>query len=239
MPPRIEGQLGDALVEGLEDGCVGMDRAGVVRIFNPKAEALLGVRAREVVGRKIWDALPLSDFTRAFIAQIKQSSPAPLEQAMVFPGERLVLVRLQAVRTDQGRNLGAVAVLRDMAGVQKLEKGLDQVLQDVTSQLIVPLTSIKGFVETLLEGPYQNAEITRRFLHVINEETNRLVRVVMSLREAAAPPAPQVRVRPTSLEPLLRSAVEMFRGLAEQKNLRLTLEIPPDLPLVEVDGERL
>ncbi|MCL6646675.1 MAG: hypothetical protein K6U88_17260, partial [Dehalococcoidia bacterium] len=38
-------------MEGLEDGCVGMDRAGVVRIFNPRAEALLGVRAREVVGR--------------------------------------------------------------------------------------------------------------------------------------------------------------------------------------------
>lgn len=240
MPPRIEGQLSDALVEGLGDPCLGIDRSGEIRIFNAQAGRLFGLRPRDVIGKSIYEALPLSEFTRALIAQIKASEPTPMEQVMVFPGDRLFAVQLSPVRTDRGRNLGAIAVLRDMAGVQKIEKGLDQFLVDVTRRISVPLTSIKGFVETLLEGPYQDPEITRRFLQIINEEANRLVRLVMSLEESSHAGEPHaLNVGTVRMERVLQAAAEMFRDVAAGKNVELVVQEDAAVPEFQGDAEQL
>lgn len=159
---------------------------------------------------------------------------------MVFPGDRVYAVHLEPVRTDRGRNLGAIAILRDMAGVQQIEQSLDQVLADVTRRISVPLTSIKGFVETLLEGPWQDPEITRRFLQIINEETNRLVRLVMSLEESAhAGEERPLRRERARLEPLVEAAAAMFAEVAGQKNVEIEVDLEPDLPWVEIDADRL
>lgn len=240
MPPRIEGQLSDALVEGLGDPCLGIDRSGEIRIFNAQAGRLFGLRPRDIIGKSIYEALPLSEFTRAFIAQIKASEPSPVEQVMVFPGDRLFAVQLSPVRTDRGRNLGAIAILKDMAGVQKIEKGLDQFLVDVTRRISVPLTSIKGFVETLLEGPYQDPDITRRFLQIINEEANRLVRLVMSLEESSHPgETPALALGTVHIDGVIQGAADMFREVAAGKNVELVVHGEPDLPLLQGDAEQL
>ncbi len=236
MPPRIEGQLADALIENLSDPCLGIDRSGDLRVFNRLAGRLFGLKPKEAIGRSVLEVLPLDDFTRAFIALVKSSDPVPSEQVMVFPGNRLFAVQMAPVRTSRGRNLGAIAVLRDMAGVQKIERGLDQIIEDMTRRISVPLTSIKGFVETLLEGSYRDLEITHRFLQIINEETNRLVRLVMSLEESAhAGEAPTIFRTRGRLEPIVQAALEMFRPVAVNKGVDLQVELGEDLPWLSLD----
>ncbi len=236
MPPRIEGQLSDALIENLSDPCLGIDRSGEIRVFNRLAGTLFGLKPKEAIGRNILEVLPLDDFARAFISLVKSSDPVPSEQVMVFPGNRLFAVQMAPVRTSRGRNLGAIAVLRDMAGVQKIERGLDQIIEDMTRRISVPLTSIKGFVETLLEGSYRDREITHRFLQIINEETNRLVRLVMSLEESAhAGGTPAVLRTRGRLEPVVEAALAMFRPVAANKGVELQLELGEGLPWLSLD----
>jgi two-component system phosphate regulon sensor histidine kinase PhoR len=240
LPPRIEGQLADALIENLSDPCLGIDRSGDLRLFNRLAGRLFGLKPKEVIGRNVLEALPLNDFTRAFIGLVKSSDPVPSEQVMVFPENRLFAVQMTPVRTSRGRNLGAIAVLRDMAGVQKIERGLDQIIEDMIQRISVPLTSIKGFVETLLEGSYRDQEITHRFLQIINEETNRLVRLVMSLEETAhSGEAPTVFRSRGRLEPIVEAALEMFRPAAANKGVDLQIEQGEDLPWVSLDFDLL
>jgi len=236
LPPRIEGQLSDALIENLSDPCLGIDRSGDIRVFNRLAGRLFGVKPKEAIGKSVLEVLPLDDFTRAFISLVKSSDPVPSEQVMVFSGNRLFAVQMAPVRTSRGRNLGAIAVLRDMAGVQKIERGLDQIIEDMTRRISVPLTSIKGFVETLLEGSYRDREITHRFLQIINEETNRLVRLVMSLEESAhAGEAPTIFRTRGRLEPTVEAALEMFRPVAANKGVDLQIDLSEDLPWLSLD----
>ncbi len=240
MPPRIEGQLSDALIETLSDPCLGIDRSGEIRVFNRQAGELFGLRPRDALGKSIFETLPLTDFTRALISMIKASEPAASEQVMVFPGDRLFAVQIAPVRTDRGRNLGAIAILRDMAGVQKIERGLDQIIEDMTRRISVPLTSIKGFVETLLEGNYHDRDITHRFLQIINEETNRLVRLVMSLEQSAhAGEAASLSRQRGRLEPVVEAAVEMFRPVAASKKVELLVDLADDLPWLDLDADLL
>ncbi len=240
MPPRIEGQLSDALIETLADPCLGIDRSGEIRVFNRQAGELFGLHPRDALGRGLLETLPLTDFTRAFISLIKVSEPVASEQVMVFPGDRLYAVQMAPVRTDRGRNLGAIAILRDMAGVQKIERGLDQIIEDMTRRISVPLTSIKGFVETLLEGNFLDRDITHRFLQIINEETNRLVRLVMSLEQSAhAGEAATLSRRRGRLEPVVEAAVEMFRPVAAGKKVELQVVAADDLPWLDLDPDLL
>jgi len=237
LPPRIEGQLSDALIENLSDPCLGIDRSGDIRVFNRLAGRLFGVKPKEAIGKSVLEVLPLDDFTRAFdLPGQVQRSGSPANRSWSSPAIGSFAVQMAPVRTSRGRNLGAIAVLRDMAGVQKIERGLDQIIEDMTRRISVPLTSIKGFVETLLEGSYRDREITHRFLQIINEETNRLVRLVMSLEESAhAGEAPTIFRTRGRLEPTVEAALEMFRPVAANKGVDLQIDLSEDLPWLSLD----
>ncbi|MBI3925952.1 MAG: PAS domain-containing sensor histidine kinase [Armatimonadetes bacterium] len=235
MARRVRGQLLEALLDGLQDACLGVDRSGRIKFINPAACRLLEIRG-DVLEEKFWDVFPINDFTRSLSGIVNDYDPSPTEQVVVFPDDRVYLAALIPV-FNEGRNQGVVALLRDMAAVQKIEKGIDQFLADINRQLKLPLTAIKGYVETLLEGAYTNEAITRRFLQVINEETNRLTRLAVSLEEAAGAAGPAPAPEPTDLVPLVRASVEMFSSIAAEKNLQLKAELPDRLPPVMVERE--
>lgn len=198
---------------------------------------MLGVKADDVLEKELWEVLPINDFTRSLSQAVKASEPEESEQVVVFPPDRVYVAQMIPVESPDGRNSGVVAYLRDMTAVQKIERGLDQFLTDVNAQLKLPLTAIKGYVETLLEGAYQNQEVTKRFLQVINEETNRLTRLVVSLEEAATGPGSEPQKAPTDLLVIIREVAGMFNQVAAEKNLALQLALPTSLPSLSVAGE--
>lgn len=191
------------------------------------------------VDQSIWDVLPVSDFLKLLGQTVKSSVDKAVEQVVVIPPQSLYLAHLSPVHNEENRLQGWVAYLRDMTPVQQIEKGLDEFLRDVNQQLRTPLTAIKGYVETLLEGAYQSPEVTKRFLQVINEETNRLTRIVLSLEEAASPPQAPAHPSPSDLVPLLRRAATMFEAVAREKNLSLVCDLPDRLPPVEVREDEI
>lgn len=240
MARRVRGQLLDALLESLPDACLGVDRSGRVRFVNHKALKLLAPDPQaEWVDQSIWDVLPTSDFLKLLGQTVKSSVDTAIEQVVLIPPQSLCLCQLSPVHNEENRLQGWVAYLRDMTPVQQIERGLDDLLRDVNQQLRTPITAIKGYVETLLEGAYQSPEVTRRFLQVINEETNRVTRLVLSLEEAANPNAKPADPVQLDLLPMLRRAATMFEGVAREKNLSLCCDFPERLPAVEVREDEI
>ncbi|MGM9999360.1 MAG: ATP-binding protein [Candidatus Bruticola sp.] len=239
MPPRVEGQLSEALIQESEDGILGIDRTGCVRIFNGAAGRIFGVKPCEAVGLNVWDVLPKCEFSKALLSQIKESDPEPLQRLMLFPNERMFSVKMMAVRSARGRNLGAYASLHDVSGMQKIERGLDDVFTSLTREISIPLTTIKGFVETLLDGAYLDTQITRKFLQIINGEANNLVRLVMSLDSVTK----DREIKPTMsrfrLEELVQECISAFEPIAAGKNISLICHIANDLPWITADPRLL
>jgi len=237
---RVRGQLLDALLESLPDACLGVDRSGRIRFVNQRALTLLSSSAQaDWVEQSVWDVLPVSDFLKLLGQTVKSSVDTPLEQVVVIPPQSLCLCQLAPVHNEENRLQGWVAYLRDMTPVQQIEKGLDDFLRDVNTQLRTPLTAIKGYVETLLEGAYQSPEVTRRFLQVINEESNRMARIILSLEEAANPAGVPPQAVSQDILPMLRRAATMFEGVAREKNLSLLCDLPERLPAVEVREDEI
>lgn len=235
MARRVRGQLLDALLESVPEACLGVDRSGRVRFVNQRALDLLGgTSSTDWVDQPIWELIEVSDFLKLLVQTVKSSHDQPQEQVVVLPPQSLYLAQISPVHNEENRLQGWVAYLRDMTPVQQIEKGIDDVLRDIHQQLRTPLTTIKGYVETLLEGAYQSPEVTRRFLQVINEESNRLARLIVSLEQATNPTPPVAAREAADLVPVLRRAAVMFEGIAREKNLLLECELPERLPAVEV-----
>lgn len=213
---------------------MGVDRSGRVRFLNASMRALFSVEG-EVESVPFYDVFPVNDFTRSLSNFVKDSNPTPIEQVLVLDADQVFLCQIWPVMSEDNRFQGVVASLKNMAAVQKLERGIDQALADLNRELRLPLTTIKGYVETLLEGAYQSDEVTRKFLQIINEETNRLARLVMSLEEASGAGQTPAAAEPTELIPILQQVAQMFESVAAQKNLSLQLKIEGEIPSLELE----
>ena len=76
------------------------------------------------------------------------------------------------------KTVGAIAMIEDITEIRRLEQVRNDFTANVSHELKTPLTSIRGFVETLLDGAIEKPDMARKFLNIIMMETNRLSRLV-------------------------------------------------------------
>jgi two-component system phosphate regulon sensor histidine kinase PhoR len=234
MPKKTVGILSEYLVDAFDEACVGIDKEGRIHFLNRTAAALFNVEPARVIGAKIWDALEMSDFTRAFARMVKSNETDVREHLVVMPDQRALQAQFYPVRGTEGRLTGAVAVLRDVSTIKRIEKDVSTLVHRIAEELKVPLTSIKGYVETLLEGAYTEPVILRKFLQIINDETNRMARLLVGLMDAG-----ETRRNPAdapmgavSILACVQEVASSLSTLVNQKSLVLELDIPDTLPPV-------
>ncbi len=95
--------------------------------------------------------------------------------------EGVLQARGAALHDARGRSIGAVVVLNDVTDFRRLEHIRRDFVANVSHELKTPITSIKGFVETLLDGAIHNAEDAERFLQIIAKQADRLDTIIEDL----------------------------------------------------------
>lgn len=242
MARRPTSKLMNSIMQKMTNAALGIDREGTVIIFNDEAEKLFGSNKEAVIGKKIWDVMEITDFTRTLISMIKDSEPSPMEQIIPFPDNRIFLVKVHPVKNTDGRIIGAAAILEDLTSIHKMEKTINDFVAVVSHELKTPLTSIKGFVETLLEGAVNNPEVTKRFLQVINEETNRMTRLVINLLDltkAMRENGNEEENAPINSAKLIKHVAGLFKHIAEEKGVDLIISVPDVLSSIQVNEDKM
>ncbi|MBI2267036.1 MAG: PAS domain-containing protein [Armatimonadetes bacterium] len=239
MAKRALGTLMEDVLDHISDAALAIDKEGKLLFINQAAETQLGLLRARGIGKPIWELLPGAELVRLLTGVLKETRDAPKEQILLFPDQRIFIAELRAVRNPEKRVVGAIAVLRDLTEFKRLEEALHQFVGNVSHELRVPLTAIKGFVETLMEGAYRDSEVCRHFLQIINDETNRLVRLIVNLLDATRADARmrELRRSPVNISETVRSSLNMLEPFASRKNLTLFVDIPSDLPLVNADRD--
>jgi two-component system phosphate regulon sensor histidine kinase PhoR len=135
---------------------------------------------------------------------------------------------------------GAVAVLRDVTELRQTERLRRELTANVSHELRTPLTSIKGFSETLLDGAMRDEATSRRFLGIINSETDRLVKLVDDLLDLSLLESKRValELQPVDVGMLVSHTVDKLKPLAQTQRLSLHQTAPPGI-VVTADADRL
>lgn len=149
----------------------------------------------------------------------------------------------QRVPAEGPREVQALArAFNDMAEqVAATQQAQRDFLANISHDLRTPLTSIQGFSQAIAEGVASDSEAARRAAQIIHDETARLHRMVESLLDLARLEAGHLELRrhPLALGDLLRGVGESLSVKAREHQLDLQLAIPPDLPRLMGDGDRL
>ena len=130
---------------------------------------------------------------------------------------------------------------RDITALRRLEQVRKDFVANVSHELRTPLTSIKGYVEALLDGAKDNPGEATRFLQIILKQSDRLNLILEDLLQLSQIESGLVRFKrePVQLGALVERTLPLIKPMADKKRQSLAVAVPPDLPPVSGDEDRL
>ena len=171
----------DSVLSHMSDGVLATDRRGNITIVNNMALQLLGVdHEDDLIGKSIIDALDIRhDYT---VRELINSNQKETIIDMSAGGNNLILnAYFSPIQRESGFISGLVCVLHDVTSQQKEERERKQFVSNVSHELRTPLTSVHSYVEALSDGAWKDKDIAPQFLTVIQNETNRMIRMINDL----------------------------------------------------------
>ncbi len=145
----------------------------------------------------------------------------------------------------QASNQNLAIANRDLEQANRKRSEIDQVKSDfiaiVSHELRTPLTSIKAFTELILIKPKMPAEKRNRLLTIINNETDRLSRLINDILDLTKIESGKLswHITKVSLEEIIQTSVTGIQSLADNKSLVMTTSVTRPLPLIFGDRDRL
>jgi len=193
------------------------------------------------VNRSLWLAVLIAGLTALLLALVFAHTILKPIRALKAAASRMEQGDLNQRASIKTRGeIGALAhAFNTMAdSLSRSEQLRRNLVSDVAHELRNPLMNIRGYLELLQD---QVLEPTPETLASLYEETSLLNRLVADLQDLSLAEAGQLRLarQPISLEEVTSQAVQIVQPHLARKNLALRVYIPPDLPCVEADQERV
>lgn len=219
-----------AVLSSMIEGVLAVNTAGNVMSVNSAAMAMLGVHADQSMGRTVEEVVrntELQQFVRRAL-----NSQEPVEAQIVLhespQQERYLQAHGTPLLGDAGVTIGVLVVLNDVSRIRRLEEVRRDFVANVSHELKTPVTSIKGFIETLLEGAMEKPEDRRRFLEIIARQANRLDSIIDDLlmlsRVEQQSETDQVALSLSPIKPILASAAGLCEIRAAEKKIHLMID---------------
>ena len=215
-----------AILSSMSEGVVATDITGRISLINPMAAELFDLNLGEGVGEFPYKVFPDSELGDVFHQVYVKGFPVEREIKWSHP-ERVLNLRLAPIRDEVEEIRGVVAVIGDVTKLRRLETMRKDFVANVSHELKTPLTSIKGFVETLLDGDLEDKKTTRKFMTIIFQEAERLNNLIHDLLDMSKLESGQTELRKkrVDLEPLVDSVILSVFNQMDEKNLELEKDI--------------
>lgn len=240
----------DAIFQHSAEGILTVDDALRIIDFNPAMERLTGWRESEVLGRFYYDVLRPKD---------RQGNEVGLQGSPIlqaFAGKPIVnremvltardghcfdvCVTASCVRSALGEPVSGILNVRDITREREQEEQRSTFISVISHELQTPIAIIKGYASTLARpDAVLNPEALHSRLLAVEEEADRLNKLVGNLLYASRIQAGglQMEIAPLDLRPLIEGVTHRLQ--VKSPDISVTLNLPPNLPTVMADRDRI
>lgn len=232
----------------LPDGLVVADENGRVICCNTAAERIAAVRAEDVLGLPLEQALPLEDLESRRWWQltdpygglaIRTRQP---ERNLLLPGGREVLVTARYVRTEPTGPVHRVVVtLRDTEARRRTERSHAELIATVAHELRSPLTSVKGFTATLLAKWARFTDDQKRLmLETVDADADRVTRLIAELLDISRIDSGRLELRrqPVDIGAAVGRHIQAYVAAGQPAD-RFLLRLEQPLPGLWADPDKV
>jgi two-component system phosphate regulon sensor histidine kinase PhoR len=216
-----------AIFNSMIEGVMVIDKAGHIVSINPTVEKIFDVLKSDVEGKVFLEAIRNNDISEVINAILKVGKPISKEISLIYPIRRIFEVNATPI-FDNDAIGGCLVVIHDITEIRRLETVRQDFVANVSHELKTPLTSIKGFVETLLEGALDDKENNRNFLKIIQDHTGRLHKLVDDLLSLSHLESKEIMLEKKSFN--LRQQLEEVISAFKSQLKKMKIEIENKLP---------
>jgi two-component system, OmpR family, phosphate regulon sensor histidine kinase PhoR len=234
-----ERNLSSAILGSMVEGVAVVNGAERLVFANPGFKEILGLDRPPQSGGALVEIVRQTELIEA-VRQILKGEPRV--EAEIVTGtlrQHFFAATVAAVRA--GDTSGAVIVLHDITDLRKLERVRRDFVANVSHEFKTPLTAIQGFAETLLAGAIDDSQNRGRFLEIILEHARRLARLTDDLLKLSKMDADrlELEMHNVSVTQLIESCLETAQRRAAEKDIRISVNVPENLPEIVGDRRRL
>lgn len=232
----------EAVLGSMEEGVLAIDNEGTVLNLNEACGKLLGSDPEKLKGRIVHEVIRKSDFLQFVESSLSSPSSVEGDIRICDTEDRWFDARGTALYDAQRRKIGVLIVFHDVTRLRRLEKVRSDFVANVSHELKTPITSIKGFVETLLDGAVRDEENAVRFLRIVSRQVNRLEAIVEDLLTLSwlekGSEEHGTRLESGPVRDVLQAATELCEKKAADKDISIQLECDKTLA-VEMNAPML
>ena len=224
---------------GMIEGVIAVDRRERVLFANAAAGRLFDFRPALVEGRRLLEVVRNHTLEQAVSAALATGQPQRLETTQ--DGGDKMSVAIQATPLPGEPSPGVVIVMHETTELRRLESLRRDFVANVSHELKTPLSSIKAYAETLLDGALDDRQASITFVERIMEQADRLHHLILDMLSLARIESAQqvFEIVPVSIQETVDECVANQRPAAEAKRIELTAEPQQPGCLVRADKEGL
>jgi two-component system phosphate regulon sensor histidine kinase PhoR len=223
----------EAVLSSMTEGVLAVDSNGHILSINKTIADILHLNQEDVKGHNVEEIIRNADIQQFIKDAINSTQPMRTDIVLNVEGDRFFQLNGTGITDENGSRSGAVIVLNDVTEIRRLENIRKDFVANVSHELKTPITSIKGFVETLLDGSVRDPQQLNHFLEVIAKHAERLNAIIDDLLSLSSIEEDQsgkkLALKKERIKPPLAAAIELSDIKARQKQITINLSCPESL----------
>jgi two-component system phosphate regulon sensor histidine kinase PhoR len=234
-----EKQKMEAILRNMSDGLILTDTKGRIILSNSAIMNLFGIESN-IEGRTVMETLRKAELMEVTSKVLESREVVSLEFEVTHPKNVYLMVTAAPFFIKENIS-GVVLTFHDITRLKKLEDIRKDFVANVSHEIKTPITAIKGFAETLLEGAINDKENAHKFLETIKNHSERLNTLVNDLLTLSRIELGDIKIEKTNvdLNELVDAVLRTLKDKAQSKGLYLKKQISPELKEIKADRNRL
>lgn len=220
----------EVILEHMDNAVILLDRYGKVTDANLRAIELFNISGT-MLGQHNIQLIGNSQLDLAARDTLNTGHSRLINVKTNYKGNKRVFqVFLAPIINSAENNTSVLSVFHDITTLQELQERQSEFVANASHELKTPLTAIKGFAETLLDGASDQPELARNFANIIYTEAERMNRLVNDLLQLAKLDAAEYRqhisLEQVEIEPLVYKAVQELAPIWQEKSITVSTVAP-------------
>ncbi|MFT4202511.1 MAG: ATP-binding protein [Chitinophagaceae bacterium] len=247
----VEKKRIETLVNNMSEPVIGLDDQQVILFMNDVALKVAGLKAEKAIGRPIRDIALQNDLVKTLIGDLddneagRKIKPLPIKiyadgKESYFEKE-IIPIKITQAGEQEEKHIGNVILLQNITPYKELDFAKTNFIATVSHELKTPISSIKMSLQ-LLENSQVGTLNTEQqnLVESIREDAGRLLKITGELLNMTQVEsgAIQIDVAPSDAGEIVEYAVNATKAAAEQKQVRLQVQMADNLPQVLADKEK-
>ncbi|WP_041556077.1 two-component system histidine kinase PnpS [Carnobacterium sp. 17-4] len=228
------------LINHLVIGVMLIDEHRTIKMVNPAMSVILGEDVTKLVGNSYVEATKSYGLSHLIEIAYQKNEKQNDEIYFYYPKDKIVDANIVPIDGKEPGEQNLIVLLYDITEIRRLEKVRTDFVTNASHELKTPVTALKGFSETLLDGAMEDKEVLKQFLEIMLAESSRLDFLVNDILELSKLEQKQVpmNMQEVNLTEAVLSTFQLVKQTADEKEMKLNL-IEEDTLFITVDSSRL